>query len=121
MHEVDGGRGCDGLVPVAADELAGCDAEGGGGALRGGEGEVVHGLEDGERLPEGNDQFEVGLDVFVNGGQVWAALSYGDPDGSTQWTAVMGAAKSGDEGTTVGMDKASSHGRREGKTSGSLR
>ena len=110
VHEAEGGRSGDGLVAAAADKLAGCDAE-----CRGGEGEVVHGLEDEERFSDGNGLPEMGLDVVVDGGPIRALLIHGDPDGSTQWTAVIGSVERGDEVQSVDMvgGKSRSHGGRK--------
>ena len=116
VHEVERGRGGDGKLPPAAKELAGGDAERRRRGLRGRESEVVHGLEDGERFPDGNNPSEMGVDVVVNGVPVWALLSHGDPDGATRWTAMIGSVERGDEVLTIDMGKSSSHGGwREGK------
>ena len=101
VHEAEGGRCSDGLVAATGDELAGGDAERRRGGFRGAEGEVVHGLEDGERFSDGNGLPEIGLDVVVNGGPIRALLIHGDPDGSTQWTAVIGSLERGDEVLSV--------------------
>ena len=76
---------------------------------------MVHGLEDGERFPDGNGPPEMGLDVVVNGGPIRGLLIHGDPDGSTQWTTVIGSMERGDEVLSVDMvgGKSRSHGGRK--------
>ena len=72
------------MAALPAYELAGCEAQGGGGAPRGREGETVHGLVNLERLFEGNGLFEVGFNVGLQGGPVELGSGYCEgrgPDG----------------------------------------
>jgi len=64
------------LAALPAYELAGCEAQGGGGAPWGREGETVHGLVNLERLFEGNGSFEVGFNVGLQRGPVRLGSGY---------------------------------------------
>ncbi|KAK9268577.1 hypothetical protein L1049_000331 [Liquidambar formosana] len=70
------------LVTVATDELARGDAQGGGGVSRGGEDQVVHGLENNLWRPDWDGLLEMGLDVGLYGSPVRLVVGHGDRHGS---------------------------------------